>query len=223
MTEFDYDVKSRKALVPSARRKRNGVKSKKCTLPSDYMTKKEKLAMNGELTSINTNRVYTYGEFMRFPESLQAEYVRSLKERFDVTPNMLAKLMGCSGSTTSRLMKNLGYDLSGHNSRSTPVQRLEFANFIKAGRNDQIEQAVEQVAAQPVEVIPTQEFTELKASTTAFAAPMSATLGYEGRVRDVCEALVYALGADSVGRFSIIYTRADVAEQNRKKEVEEDA
>lgn len=211
MTEFDYDVKSRKALVPSARRRKNGVKSKKCTLPSEYLTKKERTALNGELTSINTNKVYSYKEFMDFPESLQAEYVRSLKERFDVTPNMLAKLMGCSGSTTARLMKSLGYNLSGHNSRSTPVQRLEFANFIKAGRNDQIEQAVEKVVAPPVEVIPTQEFTELKASP-AFAAPLSATLCYSGKVRDVCEALCYALGADSCGDFEITFKREQEVE-----------
>lgn len=217
MTEFDYDVKSRKALVPSARRRKNGIKSKKCTLPSEYLTKKERTALNGELTSINTNKVYSYREFLEFPESLQAEYVRSLKERFDVTPNMLAELMNCSASTTNRLMKRLGYNLSNHDSRSTPVQRFEFANFIKNGHHDYVKDAVDEVAKNQISVL---EVTEPLAKIgCTFAAPMSATLTYSGCVRDVCEALVYALGADSVGRFSVTFNRVDAdAEQGEEKE-----
>lgn len=40
MTDFDYDVKQRRELARAAKYRKRGSKSKKCTLPSDYLTQK---------------------------------------------------------------------------------------------------------------------------------------------------------------------------------------
>lgn len=41
---FNEDVREKKALVPSARERKCGSKSKVCTVPSDFMTKYERRA-----------------------------------------------------------------------------------------------------------------------------------------------------------------------------------
>lgn len=205
-TEFDRDVRERKSLVASARRKKNGLKSRKCTLPSDYMTKKEIESMNGELESINLNKPYGWEQLTRFPETLQREYIHSLRERFGVTTTMLAEMLGVGNSTANRFMRRLGFPVSAHNSRATSKQRIAFDAFIN--RKEAVAVEVEAVAEQTVEPEPKPVVDERR-QQTAFASPLSATLSYSGRVRDICEALVYALGADSEGEFEIMFNRRE--------------
>lgn len=200
MTEFDREVKSRKALVPSARRKKNGVKSKRCTMPFEYMTKKEIAKMNGELTSINLNKPYSMPEFKQFPETMQAEYLQNLVDKFDMSTVMPSKLLGCSISYANRIMRNLGIRIRANGKKSTKAQREAFDNFIKQGVNDEVEDASDEVEvkveAEPAPVV-----------KRGFVSPLSATLTHSGSVREVCEALVYALGAGSAGEFEITFKR----------------
>lgn len=84
MSDFEYDVWQKKILARNARYKKNGSKSKKCTLPSDHLTKKEREAMNGEVKSLKLTEKYTYKEFKSFSYDMQKEYLDSLRERYGI-------------------------------------------------------------------------------------------------------------------------------------------
>jgi hypothetical protein len=119
---------------------------------------------------------------------------------------MLAEMLGIGNSTANRFMRRLGFTVSAHNSRATAKQRIAFDAFIN--RKEAVAVEVETATEQTVDPEPKPVVDERR-QQTAFASPLSATLSYSGNVRAVCEALVYALGADSDGDFEIVFNRRE--------------
>lgn len=99
MHDFDYDVKEKKRIARGAAAKKNGSKSKKCTLPSDYLTAKEKKALNGEVKTYCLSKPMSWSEFKAMPLNIQEEYILKLYERFEVSMVDLGYLFGRSGKT----------------------------------------------------------------------------------------------------------------------------
>lgn len=77
-------IRERKDLARSARHKKNGSKSKKCTLPSDYLTKKEKEAMSSECKTWSMFKFYNWEEFQEMPADIQVQYLNSIIYRYGV-------------------------------------------------------------------------------------------------------------------------------------------
>lgn len=61
-------------------------------LPSDYMTAKERNAMNGEVKAYRLNEPMTWKEFKSMPDDLQIAYMKALGERYDPPAQMLAEM-----------------------------------------------------------------------------------------------------------------------------------
>jgi len=88
---YRQDIKEKKSAGRGAFHKKNGSKSKKCKFPSDYLTKKEKMAMNGECVSYDMKKFYTYAEFKTFPDDIQLKYINGLINRYNVTVSAIAE------------------------------------------------------------------------------------------------------------------------------------
>lgn len=88
---YRQDIKEKKSAGRGAFHKKCGSKSKKCKFPSDYLTKKEKMAMNGECVSYDMKKFYTYEEFKTFPDDIQLKYINGLINRYNVTISMIAE------------------------------------------------------------------------------------------------------------------------------------
>lgn len=88
---YRQDIKEKKSAARGAFHKKNGSKSKKCKFPSDYLTKKEKMAMNGECVSYDMKKFYTYEEFKTFPDDIQLKYINGLINRYNVTVSAIAE------------------------------------------------------------------------------------------------------------------------------------
>ena len=93
--EFIYrqDIKEKKATGRGAFHKKGGSKSKKCNFPSDYMTRKEKEALNGEVMSYNPNAWYTWEEFKALPMEYQVKYVNSLLNRYNCGLSSISEIV----------------------------------------------------------------------------------------------------------------------------------
>ena len=111
---YRQDIKEKKAAGRGIYHKKNGSKSKKCTLPSDYMTRKEKMAMNGEVMSYNPNKFYSYAEFKQLPMEYQIKYVNSLLTRYNCSFTAIAKYVF--------QMSDVG--LRGHFTRQNQLQYI---------------------------------------------------------------------------------------------------
>lgn len=76
------EVRDRKTLARNGRYKKNGCKSKKCTLPTDYRSRKEIAAMNGEVKSFKMTDFYTWEDFLGMSEDIQIEYLQGIVKRY---------------------------------------------------------------------------------------------------------------------------------------------
>lgn len=103
---FRQDVREKKITAQSAR-KRVG-KTRKVTLPMDYLTKKELKAMNGDVKTFNLSRPMKWDEFRSMPNDLQAAYIKALREKFNVTNVALAKMFGVSKQTVLARFEVIG-------------------------------------------------------------------------------------------------------------------
>lgn len=96
---YRQDIKEKKATGRGAFHKKGGSKSKKCNFPSDYMTRKEKQALNGEVMSYNPNKFYSYAEFKQLPMEYQVKYVNSMMDKYQIgLSNISTILFGLSKS-----------------------------------------------------------------------------------------------------------------------------
>lgn len=67
---FIETEKERKRNGRGAFNKKNGSKSKKCTLPYEYLTNKQKKELNGEVMNYKMKNL-TWAEFMSYPHDIQ--------------------------------------------------------------------------------------------------------------------------------------------------------
>lgn len=81
---FNETNRERAIIRQSARYKKNGSKSKKCTLEVDRMTAKQIEKQHGEIVSCKMSDFYTYEEFRKFPKDIQVEYINYLIGKYGI-------------------------------------------------------------------------------------------------------------------------------------------
>jgi len=87
------DNRARKQMANGAKHKHTGSKTKVCRFPSDYLTKKEKEALNGEVKSWNMNEFYTYDQFKSMPHDIQEQYLNGLIEKYNVSVGTISRCL----------------------------------------------------------------------------------------------------------------------------------
>jgi hypothetical protein len=109
MTEFDYEVRSRKALVPSARHKKaSSLGPRGCSLPSDNLTPAEWKKKNSGVETYRLDRPMDWRTFKSLPEDLQVKYLRDMQVLHGATDVMLSKMFGVHAQTVLTTRKELG-------------------------------------------------------------------------------------------------------------------
>lgn len=136
----------KKRIARGARNKKRGG-GRYVRTPSDYLTKKEREAMNGEVISFDPRKFYTWQEFKALPDEYQLKYVNSLINRYDVgVSNISVEVFGLSkyGLTNHLTAKGLyQYVNRGgdpHDSKRTVAGRKKLAADIQAARNPKPEE-----------------------------------------------------------------------------------
>lgn len=129
MNDFDYDALQKKRLARSDRcRKRS---TRKCTLPSDYLTPTERKRRNGEMKTYNLSKPMTYAEFLAMPDDLQAQYLRSLRWRFGASDKRIAEMMGVSHPVIKKHRDRLGIRIApGTRLPQTKLNKEEWTAWV---------------------------------------------------------------------------------------------
>lgn len=94
INDFDWEVLQKKRLAKQAKYVKRGSRSKKCSLPSDRITRKEWNRMNGEIATYNLNRPMDWKTFKSMSIDLQREYILKLREKYNATCKQFAQLFG---------------------------------------------------------------------------------------------------------------------------------
>lgn len=123
---FQQDVREKKITAHSANKK---VRHTGCNLPSDYMTRKEKKAMNGEVKIMNIHKPMTYKFFKMMPADLQVEYIQFLHDTFNATVSDIATRFNISALTLRNYIYKRKLKLSIHSNRYTKLKEQEWEAF----------------------------------------------------------------------------------------------
>ena len=113
MHDFDYDAMQKKRIARAASHMQHGSKSKKCTLPSDYLTAAQKRRLNGPVSTYKLDEPMKWESFKAMPEDLQKKYILNLQETYQANDKMIAKLFRKSDVTVGEHRKRLGLKPTG--------------------------------------------------------------------------------------------------------------
>lgn len=103
---FISDVRDKKRTARGYYSKvRQGGKIK---LPYDYLSRKEKRALNGEVISYNISEPMDYRSFKALPDDLKSEYLVKLRDEYGGNMIEIGSMMGVSGATVARYATKLG-------------------------------------------------------------------------------------------------------------------
>ena len=113
MHDFDYDAMQKKRIAHGASHMKRGSKSKKCTLPSDYLTDAQKRRLNGPVSTYKLDEPMSWESFKAMPEDLQKKYILNLQETYQANNDMLGKMFGVTGVSVCRMRHALGIGAMG--------------------------------------------------------------------------------------------------------------
>ena len=130
MNDFDFDVMTKKRIARGAAARKCGSKSRRCTLPSDYLTDAQKKARNGKMSTYNLSKPMTYEQFKLMPRDLQREYLLKLRNDMHASARVIAQMFGCSYETVRVVICDLGINTGGKKIYMNLDQLLRWNNWL---------------------------------------------------------------------------------------------
>ena len=126
---FNQDVRERSRIKNGALAKKNGSKSKKCTLPSDNLPLKEKRNLNGKCESLKLNEPFhDWREFRKYSVTMQVAYLENLINNYGARQKDIADMFSITTQTVYVHCKEIGVKFSkkGFGLRDMDNQFLDF-------------------------------------------------------------------------------------------------
>lgn len=212
MTEFEYDSYRKKNIAHSAARRKCGSKSKKCSLSTDNMTRKQWEERCGTIVSYHVGRPMVWAEFIELPKDLKEEYMNNLIQKYSVNARNMADMFGVSVATVFRAVKkedlNVEFLKGRHPAGS---KQAEFQRFLNDDGNieDESIDVVEQNGSDVLPVIDDEWASnkEEQKVDSKLATKLDAfTMNFSGRidVEMIANSLRYILGSGQNARIQII-------------------
>ena len=128
---FNQDVAERSKMKTGAFHKKNGSKSKKCTLPSDHLTEAQKKKLSGPCFTINMNEPFhDWKKFKSLPQSMQAAYINGLVENYGARRSDIAEMLGTTATNFSAYCCHALRDKVPLANKNTPPKRVMDERFL---------------------------------------------------------------------------------------------
>ena len=134
MNDFDEKNKKKKISERSAKHTKNGSRSRRCVLSTDYLTAAELEKRNGEVMSYKMNEPTSWETFCAWPHDIQEEYINGLQSRFGVGLQTISKeLFKGSGSMLFLHAKRNGLIFLGSGKRLSNESREVWETWLRGG------------------------------------------------------------------------------------------
>lgn len=106
---FIEDLREKKKTATGAHHKRTHCgKGGAIRFPSDFKTKKELKAMNGEVKSYKLNDPMSWAEFKAMPDDIKRTYITALRKKYNVSDKKIAEMLGVEQTYFSSACRKLG-------------------------------------------------------------------------------------------------------------------
>lgn len=114
MNDFDYENLQKKRIARGAYAKKGGSRSKKCTLPGDYLTPSQKKKLSTTIVSVTMTEPMSLEDFKKLPTDIKREYLEWLHSEFRVTQQMVSTdLFGMDKHYLAKLINTTETGLKG--------------------------------------------------------------------------------------------------------------
>ena len=207
MNDFDFDVMTKKRIARGAAARKCGSKSRRCTLPSDYLTDAQKKARNGKMSTYNLSKPMTYEQFKLMPRDLQREYLLKLRNDMHASTRVIAQMFGCSYETVRVVIRNLGINTGDKKMYMNLDQLLRWNNWLSgdaantpvAVTEPETETETETISAAAEETEDASASVNNDASTEEIkcAALLGGKLNLRGTASEILGRLAIVFGAES--------------------------
>ena len=201
MNDFYAYVREQKSLVPSARRRKCGSKSRSCTLPSDHMTMKQWKERNGNMVVFNLDKPTSWAEFSAVSKETQKMYIQKLRDTYDVRPVNIADMLGISYSSFHRVAKDLGVDF---NSGRIKKDNEAAWNAFLSGSHAQDEQPASQEEPQKEYAVQDQK-ERSKMQMGMFSLRFDGNIDIE----NIMQSVRFMVGDDNYGTMEVTWYKGD--------------
>lgn len=174
MNDFDYDSLQKKRIARGVMHKKGGSRSRKCGLPSDYLTKKQLEERNGPVMSYAMNLPMDWETFKSMPTDLQQTYLDSLNSRFTVGSATISKeLFGMSTANLRAYCDRQGIR-KPEGSRLSAANRKLWENWLNPAVPVTLDPSeeptpVEEPIAEEVQETPSENGSEVQETPTSFS------------------------------------------------------
>lgn len=166
---FEQDSREKKNVARGARHTRTHCgKGGAVKFPSDYLTAKERKAMNGKVETYRMNSPISWSEFKTWPDEHKITYIKLLRQKYNAPDKAIAEMMGVSGPVVSKALKEL--DLASGKGASASRRKWDKeAFYIWSGKSivtdeDLTKDDIEKITAKddtsaikPVDLTPSQK------------------------------------------------------------------
>lgn len=196
MNDFDYDVMLKKRIARGAIAKKNGCKSKKCTLPQDQMTEAQLKRRNGDMATYEMKKPMAWNTFKKAPNDIQKEYVSYLRDKYNVNNKALAEMFRVSPSSVCVYFKENGLRDADNLHLMDENEKEEWKKFVQG--EFKAEQEEKQI---------TDETDEKEPSTKEKIKMGYCNVHMAGDVYGMCKKLVEMLGAKTLGQISFTFSQ----------------
>jgi hypothetical protein len=194
---FRQDSVEKAVTARSARHRRthNG-KGGRVKFPSDYLTKKELKAMSGSVESYRLNDPMKWDEFKKMPDDLKRDYIKLIRERFNVPDRKIADMMDVHPITLSNFLKTLGCNKGIHYSKKLKFDEGGWYAWVNGMPMPEKEEppVTEAIPEEP----PVIEEPKAEEPKVTKAIPNCGTMTFEGKAEDIANTLVALLGGAKV-------------------------
>ncbi len=137
---FIQDLREKKATARGAFYKRTHCgKGGKVKFATDFMSKKELEAMNGETTTYQLNKPMKWKEFNNLPDDIKRIYLTSIQEKYGAPVLHLAKMFGCHRRTIGEEAIRLGLG-RGRDAKRKGWDEKGFYTWINKQADEETEQ-----------------------------------------------------------------------------------
>ena len=149
------DSREKKSIAASAHKQRTHCgKCGSVKFPSDYLSRKELKAMNGECVKYaSLKEPMTWDEFKELPDDLKVEYIKSLRERFNVPDKEIADMFGVLQNTIYRWFKTLGLCKGmGSGNKGTTWNKEGWLVWLNGANPDAVEASEDPIEEENVDI-----------------------------------------------------------------------
>ena len=205
MNDFDYDCYRKKQVANSAMRRKCGSKSKKCSLPSDHLTKKQWNERCGSVMSYNLKKPMQWKEFTSLPKDLKEEYMNYLINEFSANARSMAALFGVSVPTVFRLVKNEGLNVKFLKGRYPSGEKEDaFRRFVDGTPDVETSDDVEIAVLDEVKSTPCDAAKKESVATTTRLDGFTMNFSGDINVEMIANSLRYILGSNNKAKIQIV-------------------